>query len=365
MDVYLVGGAVRDALLGRKVTEKDWVVVGATPAQMLAKGYTQVGKDFPVFLHPKTKDEYALARTERKAGKGYTGFECYAASDVTLEEDLIRRDLTINAMAQAKDGTIVDPYHGQQDLTARVLRHVSPAFSEDPLRVFRVARFAARYAYLGFTVCEDTFTLMRSMAQSGELNHLTAERVWKETERSLSESRPDVFFSVLANCDALPCWFAELTPHLDKLTTLLHTMAEDNADILVRWAVTGALLQPDEVDALCKRVKCPNKYTELAELVCRFGNVLSCEQPLETYQQIIRQCDVWRKPERFSQLLSVCLYLTDDRSRQQALTQQLEAGINAAMSLQAKTFVEQGLRGPAIGEAMSAERDRIIAAHLS
>ena len=193
MQVYLVGGAVRDTLLGRTVTERDYVVVGATPAQMLAKGFTQVGKDFPVFLHPKTSEEYALARTERKMGSGYTGFECDASTSVTLEEDLKRRDLTVNAIARDQDGELIDPYHGQQDLQNKVLRHVSNAFSEDPLRVFRVARFATRYAYLGFTIAEETLSLMTAMAKSGELTSLSAERVWQETKRSLLEATPEVF----------------------------------------------------------------------------------------------------------------------------------------------------------------------------
>ena len=194
MQVYLVGGAVRDSLLKRPVTEKDYVVVGATPEEMLRQGFTQVGKDFPVFLHPKTQEEYALARTERKSGKGYTGFECNASSDVTLEEDLLRRDLTVNAIAQDNLGNLIDPYGGKRDLDNRLLRHVSGAFSEDPLRVFRVARFATRYDYLGFTIASETMVLMQSMAKSGELSTLSAERVWQETKRSLLEKTPYVFF---------------------------------------------------------------------------------------------------------------------------------------------------------------------------
>ena len=180
MKIYLVGGAVRDALIGLPVKDKDWVVVGATPQEMLDAGYQQVGRDFPVFLHPQTREEYALARTERKSGSGYTGFTCYAAADVTLEDDLQRRDLTINAMARDDDGEIIDPYNGRSDLENRLLRHVSPAFSEDPLRVLRVARFAARYAHLGFRIADETMTLMRNMTAAGELEHLTSERVWKK-----------------------------------------------------------------------------------------------------------------------------------------------------------------------------------------
>ncbi|VTP67373.1 Multifunctional CCA protein [Serratia rubidaea] len=210
MKIYLVGGAVRDSLLELPVVDRDWVVVGATPEQLLAQGYQQVGKDFPVFLNPQTHEEYALARTERKSGHGYTGFTCYAAPDVTLEEDLLRRDLTINAIAQTTEGELVDPYHGVQDLNARVLRHVSAAFGEDPLRVLRVARFAARFAHLGFTIAPETAALMRQMADSGELAALTAERVWKETEKALQSRSPQVYFQVLRDCHALGVLFPEI-----------------------------------------------------------------------------------------------------------------------------------------------------------
>ncbi len=210
MKIYLVGGAVRDTLLNLPVVDHDWVVVGATPADLLALGYQQVGKDFPVFLNPQTHEEYALARTERKSGQGYTGFTCYAAPDVTLEEDLLRRDLTINAMARGDDGVLVDPYNGKADLDARLLRHVSDAFGEDPLRVLRVARFAARFASLGFTVAPETSALMQQMAESGELASLTAERVWKETEKALQSQSPQVYFQVLRDCGALKVLFPEI-----------------------------------------------------------------------------------------------------------------------------------------------------------
>lgn len=213
MNTYLVGGAVRDKLLGLDVKDRDWVVVGADIDGMLAAGYQQVGSDFPVFLHPKTHEEYALARTERKSGKGYTGFVCDFTPDVTLEEDLQRRDLTVNAIAEAKDGTLIDPYHGQSDLQNRLLRHVSPAFIEDPLRVLRVARFAARFAHLGFTVAPETLSLMREIAESSELASLTAERVWKEWEKSLTYQHPEVFLQVLRDCGAL----AVVLPEIDCL----------------------------------------------------------------------------------------------------------------------------------------------------
>lgn len=210
MKTYLVGGAVRDGLLNLPLKDKDWVVVGATPGQMLALGYTQVGRDFPVFLHPENHQEYALARTERKSGNGYTGFICYSAPDVTLEQDLARRDLTINAIARDAEGQYYDPYGGRADIEQRILRHVSAAFNEDPLRVLRVARFAARFAHLNFRIAAETMALMRSMADSGELNHLTAERVWKETESALLTRNPQVFFQVLRDCGALAILFPEL-----------------------------------------------------------------------------------------------------------------------------------------------------------
>ena len=203
MQIYKVGGAVRDRLLGKPVTDIDWVVVGASTEEMLAKGFRPVGADFPVFLHPRTGEEYALARTERKSGRGYGGFTFHASPEVTLEEDLIRRDLTINAMAEDDHGQLTDPYQGQRDLQARVLRHVSPAFAEDPLRVLRVARFAARYAALGFTVAPETLELMRQLSESGELQALTAERSWKEISRALMEEQPQVFIQVLRDCGAL------------------------------------------------------------------------------------------------------------------------------------------------------------------
>lgn len=210
MKVYLVGGAVRDQLLNLAIADRDWVIVGADPQTLLKQGYQQVGKDFPVFLHPKTQEEYALARTERKIGSGYTGFDCYAAPDVTIEQDLQRRDLTVNAIAQAEDGSLVDPYHGVDDLNQRILRHVSDAFTEDPLRVLRVARFAARYHWLGFTVAPETLQLMQQIAESGELTELTAERVWTETEKALNSRSPQVYFDILRQCGALAVLFPEI-----------------------------------------------------------------------------------------------------------------------------------------------------------
>ncbi|KFF68682.1 tRNA nucleotidyl transferase [Pectobacterium brasiliense] len=338
MKIYLVGGAVRDSLLGLHVTEKDWVVVGATPENLLEQGYQQVGKDFPVFLHPVSRDEYALARTERKSGKGYTGFICHAAPDVTLEQDLLRRDLTINAIARTERGDLIDPYHGRRDLENRVLRHVSDAFSEDPLRVLRVARFAARFAHLGFQIAEETMALMQKMAHEGELAYLTPERVWKETEKALGTSSPDVYFQVLRDCGALAVLFPEIDnlygvpapakwhPEID---TGIHTMmtvamaARLSPEIDVRFATLchdlGKGLTPPElwprhhghgpagvklVEALCQRLRVPNPIRDLAKLVAEYHDLVHTVQVLQpkTLLKLFDAIDVWRKPQRLEQL---------------------------------------------------------------
>ncbi|KHN51190.1 multifunctional CCA addition/repair protein [Pectobacterium fontis] len=338
MKIYLVGGAVRDSLLSLPVTEKDWVVVGATPEDLLAQGYQQVGKDFPVFLHPVSRDEYALARTERKSGTGYTGFVCHAEPDVTLEQDLLRRDLTINAIARTDHGDLIDPYHGQRDLDNRLLRHVSDAFSEDPLRVLRVARFAARFAHLGFQIAEETMTLMQKMAHEGELAYLTPERVWKETEKALGTSSPDVYFQVLRDCGALAVLFPELDnlygvpapakwhPEID---TGIHTMmtvamaARLSPEIDVRFATLchdlGKGLTPPElwprhhghgpagvklVEALCQRLRVPNPIRDLAKLVAEYHDLVHTVQVLQpkTLLKLFDAIDVWRKPQRLEQL---------------------------------------------------------------
>lgn len=338
MKIYLVGGAVRDALLNLPVTERDWVVVGATPAQLLALGYQQVGKDFPVFLHPVNHEEYALARTERKSGNGYTGFVCHAAPDVTLEEDLLRRDLTINAIARAEDGTLIDPFLGQYDLQQRILRHVSPAFQEDPLRVLRVARFAARFAHLGFQIAEETLALMQHMTRTGELAYLTPERVWKETEKALASRSPHVYFQVLRDCGALAVLFPEIDnlygvpapaqwhPEIDSGVHTLMTLmlaARLTPEIDVRFATlchdVGKALTPPSlwprhhghgpagvklVEALCQRLRVPNALRDLAKLVAEFHDLVHTVQILQpkTLMKLFDALDVWRKPERLEKL---------------------------------------------------------------
>lgn len=342
MQVYLVGGAVRDQLLGRTVSERDYVVVGATPEQMLAAGYMPVGSDFPVFLHPHSKEEYALARTERKSGVGYGGFTFYTSPDLSLEEDLIRRDLTINAMALAEDGSVIDPYGGQQDLQDRLLRHVSPAFIEDPLRVLRVARFAARYAPLGFTVAPETLSLMQSLVNQGEINHLTPERIWKETQRALTEDRADVYFEVLRDCGALqvimpevnalfgvpqrPEYHPEIDTGIHTLMTLQRACEAQYSD-RVRFATVmhdlGKALTPvdllprhadheargvEPIKNLCKRLKVPSQYQQLAELVCR--EHLLCHRVMElrpgTIWRLLQRLDVLRRPERVEEFIQAC-----------------------------------------------------------
>ena len=355
MKIYLVGGAVRDQLLGLPVKDRDWIVVGAIPATLLSLGYQQVGKDFPVFLNPKTKEEYALARTERKAGAGYTGFICDFSPTITLEQDLIRRDLTINAMAQSEDGEIIDPYGGKQDLENRILRHISPAFSEDPLRVLRVARFAARYHSLGFKIASETLALMAELAQSGELQHLTAERVWLETEKALNEKNPEIYFETLHKTGALSVLFPEIdalygvpnpVKHHPEVDSFIHTMLvlkqavnlTENNPILNKSAVRfaaichdlGKALTPQNIlphhygheqagikptRSLCKRLKVPSYFQELAELTCEFHTHIhkAFELRAETVITLFNRFDVWRKPQRFQEFLQVCL--ADTRGR--------------------------------------------------
>ena len=305
MKTYLVGGAVRDRLLELEVTERDYVVVGATPADMEALGYRLVGRDFPVFLHPETGDEYALARTERKRGHGHRGFEVHSDTDVTLEEDLRRRDLTVNAMAQADDGSIIDPYNGQRDLQQRRLRHVSDAFSEDPLRVLRVARFAARFAHLGFHVAADTMDLMRDIARSGELLTLSAERLWSETERALASDSPWIYIEVLSDCDA----HRALLPELEAATAVAHlkAAAAESAQVDVRFIALLSGLTTDQVGSLCSRLNAPKHHRELARLWVLHEDALnhaSVLSPADTLT-VLEAADAMRRPERFETLLAL------------------------------------------------------------
>lgn len=294
MKTYVVGGAVRDELLGLEVKDRDHVVVGATPEEMAAQGYKPVGKDFPVFLHPQTNEEYALARTERKSGRGYKGFTVHAAPEVTLEDDLRRRDLTINAMARAADGSLIDPYGGKDDLEQGILRHVSDAFAEDPVRILRVARFAARF---GFEVHEDTMELMRSMVDSGEADYLVPERVWQEFSKGLAEEHPGRMFKVLESSGLRERLLPELKSPPQKLP----------GSPAVRFAQLAWSLQEAQVMALCKRLRAPNDERELALLACRSRPALraSRQAAAEALLDLLKRADAFRRPERFHELLQV------------------------------------------------------------
>jgi tRNA nucleotidyltransferase (CCA-adding enzyme) len=286
---YVVGGAVRDELLGLPVQDRDYVVVGATPEEMAKAGYKPVGKDFPVFLHPTTHEEYALARTERKSGRGYKGFTVYAAPDVTLEADLARRDLTINAIAKADDGALIDPFGGQKDLREGVLRHVSEAFAEDPVRILRVARFAARF---GFRIAEETLQLMKSMVTSGEADHLVPERVWQEFAKGLAEPKPELMFEALERCGLR----ARLLPELGSIPKNL------SGPLPVRFALLCWQLDEAAIQALCERLKAPNEERELALLACRTRKLLGAARPDELLN-LLKRADAFRRPERFALLL--------------------------------------------------------------
>lgn len=344
MKIYVVGGAVRDALLGLPVQDHDHVVVGATPEQMVAAGFRPVGKDFPVFLHPKTQEEYALARTERKTAPGYHGFVFHTSPDVTLEDDLVRRDLTINAMARSRDGdgAIVDPYGGQRDLEARLFRHVSEAFAEDPVRILRVARFAARFAE--FRVAPETNALMRAMVEAGEADALVPERVWQEIARGLMEARPSRMFAVLRDCGAL----ARIMPELDALWGRPHPLEADSGvramrvidhaaagrhTLAVRFA--ALVLDVAAIDTLCARLKVPNDCRDLALMTARehggIGAVLG--EPAESLVALFARCDAYRKPERFADMLLAleCATLGGDYPQRSWLLGALGAarGVNA------------------------------------
>ena len=401
LNYYLVGGAVRDQLLKRPVLEKDFVVVGSTPQQMLSLGFTQVGKDFPVFLHPQTKEEYALARTEKKQGEGYTGFICNAAPDVTLEQDLARRDLTVNAMAMDEQGNIVDPYNGLKDLKNKVLHHVSSAFVEDPLRVLRVARFASRYHYLGFTVADETIALMTKISQSNELSALSPERVWKEIERSLTEKNPEVFIEILRECKALERLWPELNnlwgiPNPAKwhpeICSGVHTlMVLQQATLLtespiIRFAALchdlGKSITPDHlwpshhghekaglplIELFCKKYRVPNQFKKLALLVSEFH--LHCHKAFElnpkTILRVFDKMNVWRDPLALSQVLLACQADFNGRlGNEEAPYPQadyLTKLYTACIKVTAKPYVEQGLKGPEIKEAIYQARLSVVA----
>ncbi|SFF95591.1 hypothetical protein [Neptunomonas qingdaonensis] len=358
MDIYLVGGAVRDTLLNYPVYDKDWVVVGATPEAMLTLGYKPVGSDFPVFIHPTSGEEYALARTERKSGKGYSGFQYHASPDVTLEEDLSRRDLTINAMALSNDGQLIDPYGGQHDLQAKILRHVSPAFSEDPLRVLRVARFAARYAHLGFTLAAETLQLMQEISDTDELEHLTKERIWQELDRALGEKSPLTFFLVLESSHAL-------TKLLPEFKALINSPAADSLQQLftdeigneVRFATLCTLCFMDTPNAetailtTCQRLKTPNQYRDLSTHTVKAIGVLHTWQGATAGQRLslIQALDLIRRPERLCGILDACCLLSRALYQETLKTEEIEALLTRLKAINPSHLIQKGFKGAALG----------------
>ena len=401
MKTYLVGGAVRDKLLGYPFHEKDWVVVGATPEQMERLGYIAVGKDFPVFLHPVTKEEYALARTERKTGRGYTGFSFYCGEEVTLEDDLVRRDLTINAMAEDDQGNIIDPYGGRRDLAEKKLRHVSNAFLEDPVRILRVARFVARYAPLGFTLAEETLSMMKEMVANGEVDHLVPERVWKEMQRALGEAAPDVFIQTLRDCGAL----ARLLPEVDKLfgvpqtasyhpeiDTGVHTLmslqqaAKLTDSTCVRFAVllhdlgkgtTPVAEWPRHIAheersihlarKLCERIAAPKEYKELALALAQWHT--HCHRALElkpvTLLKVLQMTDAFRRPERFEQFLIGCEAdargRTGFENRAYPQAEYFKKALQVCQQIDATDISERGFTGKEFGDEINRLRLEKIA----
>ena len=400
MEIFLVGGCVRDQLLGLTTKDRDWVVVGATQQDMLDLKYRQVGKDFPVFLHPSTKEEYALARTERKTAPGYAGFDFNANSDVTLEDDLARRDLTINAIAKSKNGELIDPFNGQADLKNKILRHVSAAFVEDPVRILRLARFAARFASLGFTVAKETQELMQQMVNNREVDALVPERVWQETQRALAEDTPARYFEVLRECGALNKLFPEINnlwgvpqpeQHHPEIDTGVHTMmvltqaAKLSSDNKVRFAAlvhdlgkgtTAKDEWPKHIDhesrgvplveALCDRYRIPNDYRELAIIVTKYHLHYhrAAELRDDTFLKTLESLDAFRRPERFELFLLACE--ADSRGRtgyedkvfeQPAIYRKV---FKAANAIKTQELVAQGLKGKAIKEALAKQRLQVI-----
>lgn len=348
MKIFLVGGAVRDELLGKPIHEKDWVVVGCTPEEMLKKGYQPVGKDFPVFLHPKTKEEYALARTERKTGKGYKGFHFYTSPNVSLSEDLIRRDLTINAIAKdAETGELFDPYHGQHDLEKKLLRHVSPAFAEDPVRILRVARFASQLPE--FRVDNETNELMKSMVTAGEVDSLVAERVWKELSRAIIAVKPARFFDVLQHCHALKALFPELKSEQFNLS-LLQYAATLSSDPTVRFSVLLHDLSQKDIQSICNRFRVPHEFSELAILTSKYFSTYRDlnTKDAEAILNLLKSIDALRRPERFDLWITACNAITHPINHRAVLINALEAIKN----IDVQSLVKQNYQGKAMADAL-------------
>lgn len=375
MQTYLVGGAVRDRLLGYPIYDRDWVVVGASAEEMIDRGYKPVGADFPVFIHPDSGEEYALARTERKSGHGYGGFVYYASPDVTLEQDLLRRDLTINAMAEAPDGSLTDPYGGQQDLQKRILRHISPAFAEDPLRVLRVARFAARYAALSFRVADETLALMQQLSTAGELSYLSAERVWQEFERALGEPSPGVFIDVLQRCGALEILFSEfaalqrnaawpaLATGLAELPKTHERFAVLTCAALLIENIAADDIRP-RIEALCLRLKAPRNYRDLALLVSsqQAGMLQLPQADGDARLAVAHGLDLLRRPERMPSLArcfnNLAAWLNVDGPPALERLQALHRALTETTPAQ---LMQQGFKGKALGDELKRRQQEACA----
>ena len=360
MKIFRVGGAVRDRLLGYPYRETDWVVVGTTPEEMIKNGFTQVGRYFPVFLHPESKEEYALARTERKSGPGYHGFVVHADPSVTLEEDLERRDLTINAMAIDEAGTVIDPYGGQSDLETKTLRHVSPHFVEDPLRVLRVARFAARYHHFGFTVAKETVTLMAEIVDAGELPHLSTERIWVETETALGEQHPEVYWQVLADCGAVAVLLPELAVSHGISALSRAAPHTDRADC--RWAALLADLPEARAKEASERLKAPSAFSLLATRIN--GGRSSIKTALKDATEcmaLLKILDGLRREEPFEGFCETLVALEQKSVDAHNAVDLLRSARDAAQQVRAADFVDQGLTGPALGAAIQAKQIERIA----
>lgn len=398
--IYLVGGAVRDRLLELVVKDRDWVVVGSTPQKMLDDGYKSVGKDFPVFLHPDSKEEYALARTERKTQAGYHGFE-FDASGVTLEQDLERRDLTINAIAEDAEHNLIDPFDGQGDINQRVLRHVSPSFAEDPVRILRICRFLARFHCLGFTIAEETRQLMCAMVDAGEVDALVPERVWQETQKALSEPNPEQFILGLRECGALKILFPEIDrlfgvpqvkeyhPEVDTGVHVMMVMQQCcllTEDTVTRFAalthdlgkgITSPEILPHHYDheekgvplvkALCQRLKVPNEYRQLAELTCRYHTHVhrAFELKPKTLLKVLMMADAYRKPARFKQFLQACKADSRGRptfeDREYLQANFYETLFDATQAIPVKPIIEAGFKGEQVKEQLRLARLKVIA----
>ncbi len=362
MQAYIVGGAVRDELLGLPVVDRDWVVVGATPEEMTAAGFRPVGRDFPVFLHPETHEEYALARTERKSGRGYKGFTVYSAPDVTLEQDLARRDVTINAMAKDEAGRLIDPFGGARDLREGVLRHVGEAFAEDPVRILRVARFAARFA---FGIAEETLALMRRMVGAGEVEHLVAERVWQELARGLAEPHPERMFEVLERCGALQRLLSEIAPDAATLAAL-ERVARYRYSVTVRFALLawplGAEGEP-RLRALCDRLRVPGDARELALLACHLAEALRGAAAASPggLLEILKRADAFRRADRFTQLLAVARFAEPGAAMERGAAR-LERALAAAGTVDAGAIAREAQAPAEIAARLERAREQAIAA---